>query len=159
MHFLFSAPSSVNNLLLTVVSDVIKVTWSPPSIANGEILQYIVQRITSGGTSYHYVSGNQKYLELPYFYNALVFVAAVNQYGQSSFELAKSSGMRNKMLYYVALVFVFIIAPCRPSPCINGKCIVSFNRQYCDCVDSSHGKYCESTQKVSHCCIYVVWLL
>ena len=87
----------VNNLLLTVVSNVINVTWSPPSTANGMILQYIVQRVTSSGTTYHHVSGNQTYLELPYFKGALVSVAAVNQYGQSSFELAKSSGMRNNM--------------------------------------------------------------
>lgn len=77
---------------------MINITWSPPAIANGMILQYIVQRITSGGTSYHNISGNQNYLELPYFYGVLVFVAAVNQYGQSSFELAKSSGTRNKIL-------------------------------------------------------------
>ena len=85
----------MNNLVVTVVSNVINVTWSPPSNANGMILQYIVQRRTSSGTSYHYVSGNQNVLELSYFKGALIFAAAVNQYGQSSFKLAKSSGMRN----------------------------------------------------------------
>ena len=62
------------------------------------ILQYIVKRINSSGKSYQYISRDQNYLELPYFNDALVFVAAVNQYGQSSFEQAKSSGKRNTIL-------------------------------------------------------------
>ena len=78
--------------LVTLVGNTINITWSPPAITNGMILQYIVQRINSSGKSYHHISGNQNHLELPYFNDALVFVAAVNQYGQSSFELAKSSG-------------------------------------------------------------------
>ena len=90
-----TAPSSVQNTSVTLVGDMINITWSPPSISNGFILQYIVQRINSSGKSHYYVSGNQNYLELPYFNDALVFVAAVNQYGQSSFERAKSNGNRN----------------------------------------------------------------
>ena len=83
----------MQNVLVTVVDKKINITWSPPFISNGMILQYIVKRINSSGKSYHYVSGNQNYLELPYLNDALVFIAAVNQYAQSSYELAKSSGM------------------------------------------------------------------
>ena len=89
-----TAPSSVQNTSVTLVGDVINITWSPPSISNGKTLQYIVKRINSSGKSYHYISGDQNYLELSYFNDALVFVAAVNQYGQSSFEQAKSSGKK-----------------------------------------------------------------
>ena len=120
------------------------------------ILQYIVQRINSSGKSHYYVSGNQNYLELPYFNDALVFVAAVNQYGQSSFVQAKSSGKRNTTL--IAWMYVYIIifsyyyaAPCLPSPCINnGTCVtVNATDQYCVCVSSFIGQFCDSTQKVS----------
>ena len=93
-----TAPSSVQNTSVTLVGDMINITWSPPSISNGMIVQYIVQRINSSGKSHYYVSGNQNYLELPHLNEALVFVAAVNQYGQSSFEQAKSSGKRNTTL-------------------------------------------------------------
>ena len=97
------APSSVQNTLVTLVGDMINITWSPPSISNGKILQYIVKRVNSSGRSYHYISRDQNYLELPYFNDALVFVAVVNQYGQSSFEQANSSG-KKKSLKYNALV-------------------------------------------------------
>ena len=93
--YIFSAPSSVQNSLVTLVGSTINITWSPPSTPNGIILQYIVQRINSSGKSYHHISGNQNYLELPYFNDALVFVSAVNQYGQSDFELAQPSGKKN----------------------------------------------------------------
>ena len=89
------APSSVGNARVTLVDRVINITWSPPSIANGVILQYIVHEMSSSGESYHHIPADQNNLELPYFKDALVFVAAVNQYGQSSFKLAKSSGTRN----------------------------------------------------------------
>ena len=89
-----TAPTSVQNILVTLVDNTINITWSPPSITNGMILQYIVQRINSSGKSYYRVSGNQNYLKLPYFNDALVFVSAVNQYGQSSFEQAISSGTK-----------------------------------------------------------------
>ena len=95
VHFIFSAPSSVQSSLVTLVGNMINITWSPPAITNGMILQYIVRRTNSSGKSYHHISGNQNYLELPYFNDALVFVAAVNQYGQSSFELAKPSGKKD----------------------------------------------------------------
>ena len=91
--YIFTAPEPVQNALVTVAGNVIKITWSPPSTSNGEILQYIVQRVNSSGKSYHHILGNRNYLELPYYNNALVFISAVNQYGQSSFELAKSNGM------------------------------------------------------------------
>ena len=88
----FTAPEPVENALVTVVGNIIKITWSPPFISNGEILQYIVQRVDSNGKSYHHISGNRNYLELPSYNNALIFISAVNQYGQSSFEVAKSNG-------------------------------------------------------------------
>ena len=69
------------------------ITWSPPSIPNGKILQYIVQIVNSSGKTCHYVPENQNFLELPYVNDALISVAAINQYGQSDFELAKPSGM------------------------------------------------------------------
>ena len=94
IHFIL-APLSVENLLVTLDGSTINITWTPPVIANGIIVQYIVRRLNSSGKSYHHVSGNQNYLELPYFNDALVFVAAVNQYGQSSFEMAKSNGKKN----------------------------------------------------------------
>jgi len=101
LYIFILAPSSVDNLLVTLVDRVINITWSPPSVANGVILQYVVHRMSSSGESYHHVPGDQNYLELPYFNGALVFVAAVNQYGQSSFEVARSSGTRN---YYVLIL-------------------------------------------------------
>ena len=90
-----SAPSSVQNLTLAIVDDTIVITWSPPTIPYyGIILQYIVQRITSSGKSYYHVPGTQNSFVLPYSDNALVYVAAVNLYGQSNFELARSAGMK-----------------------------------------------------------------
>ena len=94
MIFYISAPLSVRNLELALIDNTIIITWSPPY---GIILQYIVQRITSSGKFYYYVSGSQNSLVLSYSDNALVFVAAVNQYGQSRFELAKSTGMKIKV--------------------------------------------------------------
>ena len=93
--FSYLAPSSVQNASVTLVGNIINITWSPPSVSNGMILQYIVQRINSSGKSYYYVSRNENYLKLPYFHDALIFVAAVNQYGQSKYERAKSSGKKN----------------------------------------------------------------
>ena len=90
-----SAPSSVRNLELAIIDDTIVITWLPPITPYyGIILQYIIQRITSSGKSYYYVSGTQNSFVLPYSDNALVFVAAVNLYGQSNFELARSNGMK-----------------------------------------------------------------
>ena len=88
----------MQNTLVTMIGKTINITWSPPSVPNGMILQYIVQRINSSGKSYHHVSRDKTYLELPYFNDALVLVSAVNQYGQSSFEQAKSSGKKTIFL-------------------------------------------------------------
>ena len=87
----------MQNSLVTLVGNTINITWSPPSTPNGIILQYIVQRINSSGKSYHHISRNQNHLELPYNNDAaaLVFVAAVNQYGQSNFKVAQSNGKNN----------------------------------------------------------------
>lgn len=92
--FYISAPTSVRNALVRLSGDTIIVTWSPPFFSNGIILQYIVQSVNSSGKSYHYVPGSQNTLQLPYFRGVLIYVAAVNQYGQSRFELAKSNGMK-----------------------------------------------------------------
>ena len=98
----------MQNTLVTLIDKTINITWSPPSVPNGMILQYIVQRINSSGKSYHHVSRDKTYLELPYFNDALVFVSAVNQYGQSSFEQAKSNGMKtyayNNLLVCILLL-------------------------------------------------------
>ena len=139
--------------MVTLVGDVINITWSPPFIFNGEILQYIVQRVNSSGKFYYHISGNRNYLELPFYNDALVFISAVNQYGQSSYERAKTNiyGMPMNNIMYVLYCIVFIIsciAPCLPSPCVNGSCFTNFYDPYCYCPDSFHGRFCESTQKV-----------
>ena len=89
------APTSVQNASVSVAGNIIIITWSPPSISNGMILQYIVQRINSSGPSYYYVSGDSNYFALSYFNGAVVFVSAVNLYGQSEFEIARSRGKKN----------------------------------------------------------------
>ena len=86
---------------------MVNITWLPSSIFNGLIVQHIVQRIDSSGKSYYSVSGDQHYLELPYFNNSLVSVAAVNQYGQSSFEMAKSSGKKDLNIAFILCMCTF----------------------------------------------------
>ena len=78
---------------MTVVDEMINVTWSPPAIPNGAIHQYIVQRINSSGTFYYHVSPKQHHILLPLFNDALVFVSAVNLFGQNEFTQAKPNGM------------------------------------------------------------------
>ena len=107
--FTFLDPLPVENLFISLAANIVNITWSPSSIFNGLIIvvQYIVQRIDSGGKSYYSVSGDQHYMELPYFNDALVSVAAVNQYGQSSFELAKSSGKKDLNITFIyACVYI-----------------------------------------------------
>ena len=88
------APSLVQDVLVTPVDgDMINITWSPPAILNGVIHQYIVKSINSSGTTYHHVSANQHHILLPYFNDALVFISAVNLFGQSDYEYAKTNGM------------------------------------------------------------------
>ena len=87
-----SVPSPVENAVLTLVDEVINVTWTPPVVPNGIIYQYIVQRVNSSGKFYHHVPANQHTISLPYFNDALVFVTAVNLYGQSAFEYAVPDG-------------------------------------------------------------------
>ena len=106
---IYTAPTSVQNSLVTLTSNTINITWSLPTITNGMILQYIVRRINSSGKSYHYVSRDKHYLELPYFNDALVFVSAVNQYGQSSFEQANSNGMNNICMQYFGSLHSLVI--------------------------------------------------
>lgn len=79
---------------MTVVGEMINITWSPPAISNGVIHQYIVQKINSSGSLYYHVSSDQHHILLPYYFNeALVFVSAVNLFGQSEIEHAKPNGM------------------------------------------------------------------
>ena len=72
---------------------MINVTWTPPVVPNGIIYQYIVQRVNSSGKFYHHVPANQHTISLPYISDALVFVAAVNLYGQSEYIRASSQSM------------------------------------------------------------------
>ena len=92
MHYSL-APSPVQDAVLTLVNEMINVTWTPPVVPNGIIYQYIVQRVNSSGKFYHHVPANQHTISLPYFNDALAFVAAVNLYGQSVFEHAVPTGM------------------------------------------------------------------
>ena len=85
----------MQNSLVTLVGTTINITWSPPSTPNGIIHQYIIRRINSSGTFSHRVSGNQRHILLPYFDDALVFVSAVNLFGQSEFKRAQSAGMHS----------------------------------------------------------------
>ena len=72
---------------------MINVTCTPSVILNGIIYQYIVQRVNSSGKFDHHVPANQHTISLPNFNDALVFVAAVNLYGQSDFKNVKSQGI------------------------------------------------------------------
>ena len=71
---------------------MVNVTWTPPVVPNGIIYQYIVQRVNSSGKFHHHVPANQHTMSLPYFDNTLVFVAAVNLYGQSNLKHAVPKG-------------------------------------------------------------------
>ena len=93
MNYVVLAPSPVQDVLIALVDEMVNVTWSPPATPNGVIQQYIVQWINSSGRFTHRVSANQYHILLPYFNNALVFVSAVNLFGQSEFERAQSAGM------------------------------------------------------------------
>ena len=147
------APSSVQDALVTLVDgDMINITWSPPAVLNGVIHQYIVKRINSSGTFYHHVSANQHHILLPYFNDALVFISAVNLFGQSDYEYAKTNGI----IMYIAFItntyfiicicmYVFVV-PCLPSPCINnGTCTVNAADQLqCNCKEVHFGTFCEN---------------
>ena len=87
-------PSSVQDPLVTLVDgELINITWSPPIIPNGIIHQYIIKRINSSGTFYYHVSANQHHIVLPYYNDALLFVSAVNLFGQSNYEHVKPKGI------------------------------------------------------------------
>ncbi|XP_065916878.1 uncharacterized protein [Dysidea avara] len=128
-------PSPVQDAVLTLVDGIINVTWTPPVVPNGIIYQYIVQRVNSSGKFYHHVPANQNTTLLAYFNSVVVFVAAVNLYGQGVFELAVPT------------------VPCQPSPCINGgNCsVVNTNNQatyFCTCSEMFFGQFCEKSQKL-----------
>jgi len=90
---------------------MINVTWTPPVAPNGIIYQYIVQRVNSSGKFHHHVPANQHTISLLYFNNTLVFVAAVNLYGQSNFKHAVPKGMQ-----YIILLALQILGS---TLCIN----------------------------------------
>jgi len=81
--------------VLTVVDGMINVIWTPPVVPNGIIYHYIVQRVTSSGKFYHHVPANQHTISLPHHNSTIIFVAAVNLYGQSVFEHAVPTGVHN----------------------------------------------------------------
>ena len=89
----YLAPSPVQSALVTLVDGMINVTWSPPANPNGVIHQYIVRRINSSGTFYYHMPANQNYISLPYLDDAIIFVSAVNLFGQGEFEYANPKGM------------------------------------------------------------------
>ena len=91
------APSPVQDAVLTLINGFIRVTWTPPIVPNGIIYQYIVQRINSIGKFYSYFSATNNHTTLPYFNDTVVFVAAVNLYGQSKFIHAVPEGMCNNI--------------------------------------------------------------
>ena len=150
MIFYVAAPSAVRNLEVKLFYNIILISWSPPLRAYGTILQYIVQRVTSSGKSYHYVLGSENYLILSYSEGVAIFVAAVNQYGQSIFEVARMHGAYENYRNIVCInLFIYMpVDPCQPSPCINdGTCtFFGINNLYCNCTNSYSGQFCQSGQ-------------
>jgi len=71
---------------------MINVTWTPPAHHNGIIYQYIVQRVNSSGKFYYHVPANQHTISLPNLNDGLIFVSAINLYGQSVFKNARAKG-------------------------------------------------------------------
>ena len=88
---LIAVSSPVQETFLTVVENMINVTWSPPVAPNGIIYQHIVQQISPNDASYYHISGNKHSVLLPLFNVTRIFVTAVNIYGLSSQEFARSS--------------------------------------------------------------------
>ena len=86
---------------------MINVTWTPPVVPNGIIYQYIVQKVNSSGKFYHPVPSNQLTISLPYFNDALVFVAADNLYGQSELEHVEPKGVYKYGVYRHTLNYIF----------------------------------------------------
>lgn len=74
---------------MTLVDEFINVTWSTPVIPNGIIT---VKRINSSGSFYYHVSADQHHMLLPYFNDALIFISALNLFGQSEYVQAKPNG-------------------------------------------------------------------
>jgi len=89
------APSAVQEALVTLVNGEVNVTWSPPASPNGVIHQYVVQRINDSGTYYQHVAGNLHTTTLSYHSDVLVFIAAINLYGQSRLKHAKPKGIHD----------------------------------------------------------------
>ena len=106
-------------LEVKLVNNAILISWSPTLRSYGTILQYIVQRVTSSGKSYHYVLGDQNYLILSYSEGAAIFVAAVNQYGQSIFEVARMHGAYENYRNIVCVDLFIYVHACRSMPAIS----------------------------------------
>lgn len=145
-------PSPVEDALVTLVDEMVNVTWSPPANPNGVIHQYIVQRMNSSGTFYYHVPAKQYHTLLPAFNDALIFVSAVNLFGSSELAQAKP----NSMFFMIVLIQCYVIflfaATCLPSPCINnGRCVAvtTTNQQLlCNCIGIYSGTFCENSDKV-----------
>ena len=90
---------------------MINVTWTPPVVPNG----IIVQRVNSSGKFYHYVPANQHSISLPHINDALVFVAAVNLYGQSVFERANSQSMYTYLYMHILNLITKLYCSSLPS--------------------------------------------
>ena len=150
---MYIAPSPVQDTLVTLVDDIINITWSPPAIPNGVIHQYIVQRINSSGTFYYHVPADTHHISLPYVNDALIFVSAVNLFGQSKFTQALPNGMVSHLKCIKCHHFIYV-APCLPSPCLNNGICVALKSNHlqqspCTCVGIYSGKFCENGDKVS----------
>ena len=96
-------PSVVQEALVTLVNGEVNVTWSPPAVPNGEILQYVVQRINASGKFFEHVPANQYTMTLPYYNDVLVFIAAINLYGQSQFIHAEPKGIGDNVCYSIVV--------------------------------------------------------
>ena len=87
----YIVPSPVREASLTVVEDMINVTWASPAAPNGVIYQYIVRQITPNDTSYYHISRDEYSILLPLFTVTRIFITAVNFYGHSNEEFAEPS--------------------------------------------------------------------
>ena len=153
------APSPVKNALVTLINgEIIIVTWSPSDIYTGAVHQHVIKRINSSGTFYYHASADQYHIVLPYYNDALLFVSAVNLFGLSDFEHAKTSGKPFLNCYIIHIMYIFVES-CLPSPCINnGTCITvhGTDQIQCSCRDKYFGTFCEIINNVCmHLCIFV----
>lgn len=158
-HILYTyiVSSPVREASLTIVEDMINVTWAPPAVPNGVIYQYIVRQITPNDTSYYHVSSDEYSILLPFFNVTHIFVTAVNFYGHSNEEFAEPLiGTYVILMYNIHIqnksLCLFLDA-CFPSPCLNGGTCVANNQTSfeCQCNFLYVGLFCETRELVSIC--------